>query len=70
MIKFENKENGRYYYLEITEDLLNDLTLVIHRGGNNYHTRQRRIFNDKNCVLAEVQRISKVRLQRGYQLIS
>jgi len=69
MIKFENTQNGRYYYLEITEDLLNDHTLIIHRGGNNYHTRQRRIFNNKDSVLAEIQRISKIREQRGYRLI-
>lgn len=69
MIKLENAENGRYYYLEITEDLFNDHTLIIHRGGNNYHTRINRVFASLDNLIGEMNRLMKVRLRRGYELI-
>ena len=69
MIKFENKVNGRYYYLEHIKDLFNAHTLIIHRGGANYHTRINRAFDTLDKISAEINRLTKARLRRGYELI-
>ena len=72
MIKFENPTNGRYYYLQIDRDILNDLVLTIIRGGSRSNSRVVRHFGYK-CPLTiqrEIQRICKVRLRHGYVDVS
>ena len=69
MIKFENPSNGRYYYLQIERDLLNDSILRVNYGGKNIH-RNRIIFcGSGNSILQEIDRISKRRVKRGYVLV-
>lgn len=71
MIKFENPENGRYYYLLVQRDLLGDLVLMVYRGGNHGLSFCRTInVGDTNIIAEDIQKISKKRLKRGYKLIS
>lgn len=70
MIKFENQQNGRYYYLSVHKDLLNDWVLSVIRGGR--HSRVVRHFG-YGCRMAlqkELDRLSKRRIKRGYTLVS
>lgn len=68
MLKFENPTNGRYYYLDVQRDLLDDCVLVIFRGGH-HHNRIDRIFLPSGDALrTTINRLSKRRLARGYIL--
>ncbi len=70
MVKFENKSNGRFYYLLVHKDMLNEWVLTIIRGG--IHSRCVRHFG-YHCrirIEKEIQRISKKRLKNGYTLMS
>lgn len=70
MLKFENKANGRYYYVIVKRDILNDLVLTIIRGS----CKQRREFSrggfNADDMQQEIKRITKRRLQRGYEIIN
>jgi hypothetical protein len=70
MIKFENKTNGRFYYMQITSDLLNECVLRIFYGGSRV-TRIRVVACDDRCSLQQIiEKISKRRLKRGYLLVT
>jgi hypothetical protein len=70
MIKFENKSNGRFYYLSVKKDMLNDDILHINYGGLSA-SRYRTICFASLCNMQkEIARISKIRLQRGYSLVT
>jgi hypothetical protein len=69
MIKFENKSNGRYYYLIINKDMFNEIVLTIIRGGNFNRVIRHYGFNCKTTILKEISRISKLRMKRGYILV-
>lgn len=69
MIKFENKENGRFYYLTLQKDILNDIVLTIIRGGNHISVRRTVRFNSLESITQEIQRLIKRRLARGYTLV-
>jgi len=70
MIKFENATNGRFYYIHIEKDLLNDCILRINYGGVSV-TRHRAIFcKDHNSLNRQIGRIIKKRLSRGYSLVT
>ena len=69
MLKFENKSNGRYYYIYVQRDLFDDSVLCVLRGGK--HSRIVR-YVKHGCLSAiqnEIERLSKKRKQRGYELI-
>ncbi len=69
MLKFENHINGRFYYLQIKRDMLNDLVINIIFGGRGV-TRLRTIACDSRLILhKEIEKISKTRLRRGYVLV-
>jgi hypothetical protein len=70
MIKFENPTNGRYYYLEINTDALNDLVLTIIRGGARSRVVRHFGYNCQSDIEREIERICKVRLKRGYVKIN
>lgn len=69
MIKFENKENGRFYYLSVKKDLFDEWVLVIFRGGANSRVVRTFGFNCLYSIQNEINRIAKIRLKRGYTLI-
>ena len=70
MIKFENKENGRFYYMKIEKDLFNDTVISIVRGGRNVSVNKLIFCIDEVSASKEVSRLSRVRLQRGYTLVN
>lgn len=68
MIKFENKSNGRFYYIEVKKDLFDELVIHITRGGRN-HSVNYLIYCDNPCSCrSQIDRIKKIRLRRGYTL--
>lgn len=69
MIKFENRSNGRYYYLKQERDLLDDYLLVISRGSRGVHRIVRRGFSTREEIEREIAKLSKIRLRRGYSLV-
>jgi hypothetical protein len=69
MIKFENKTNGRFYYLSLQKDILNDLVLTIIRGGRNSQRVLNVNYNCLDAITNELQRLIKRRLKRGYTLV-
>jgi len=70
MIKFENPENGRYYYLVKEKDILNELVLTVIRGGRNVRVVRRMGFGCESLIQKEIERISKKRIKRGYILVT
>lgn len=69
MVKFENHANGRYYYLSTERDLLDENVLVVIRGSRNCRVVRRVQFGSRDDCLAEIERISKIRVRRGYSLV-
>lgn len=69
MLKFENPSNGRYYYLETHRDLLNDLVLTITRGGAHSRIVRHFGYNCETTLIREIERIKRIRLKRGYELV-
>ena len=70
MIKFENASNGRFYYLYIERDLLNDRVLVCCRGGLNRSGIVRIICTDPAQIEKRISQITRVRLKRGYRIVN
>lgn len=69
MIKFENKSNGRYYYLIVERDMLDHLILTVIRGGLFGRRVRHMGYNCPYRIKKEIAKITAVRLKRGYQLI-
>jgi len=71
MLKFENKNNGRYYYIYVETDLFGDNVLCVIRGGTYVSgILSRMLSGTEETIQAEIERLSRLRLQRGYILIS
>ena len=70
MIKFENATNGRFYYLIIKTDLLNEMVLYANYGGVGISRSRTLCAGDRDTIHKEIERISKRRLKRGYSLVS
>ena len=69
MIKFENKSNGRFYYLLVQHDLFGDRILLAIRGGCYARVIRTLAFGDEQTIEKAISRISKQRLKRGYTLV-
>ncbi len=69
MIKFENKTNGRFYYLYIERDILNDLVLRIVRGGHRVSLSRTVSYVSPEAMFQKIQDIIKRRIKRGYTLV-
>lgn len=69
MIKFENKTNGRFYYLVSNTDILNDLVLTVIRGGIHSRVVRHYGFNNRIAIQKEIDRITRIRIRRGYTLV-
>ncbi len=70
MLKFENKENGRFYYIQSQSDLINDHVITITRGGANISVVRHMGFESHETLAKEIQRLTKKRLKRGYVLVN
>ena len=69
MIKFENKLNGRFYYVEIKKDLFEDVVIHIRRGGRNALVERLIFCSDARAAREELRIIHKRRIERGYTLV-
>jgi len=70
MIKFENKSNGRFYYLKIESDMLNECILRIFFGGQNISRVRTVSYDSKDAIQKEIERLSKRRIKRGYEIVT
>lgn len=70
MIKFENPNNGRFYYLTINKDMLNECVLRIVYGGKHSSRTRAILCDNRNAICNEIDRLSKKRIARGYVLIT
>lgn len=70
MLKFENKSNGRYYYITTERDIFNDLVLTVIRGGIHGRCVRHYGFNCQESIIREINRLTKLRIKRGYTLVS
>lgn len=69
MIKFENKANGRFYYVEVKRDLLGDLVININRGGSSYAIQRIVFCGDARSIRAKIREIIQRRTAKGYCLV-
>ena len=70
MIRFENKNNGRFYYILVERDDSDKLALRIIRGGRNIRVVRSVLFDCPLSVRKEVDRLAKRRIRRGYSLVT
>ncbi len=70
MIKFENKNNGRFYYVMVDSDLIHNSVLRVIYGGRHVSRHRTISCNDLSTMQKEIERITKKRLQRGYELVT
>jgi len=74
MLKYENPENGRYYYLAVYKDILDDYVLTVIRGGHLRGVRSRVVrhfgYACRMALQKELDRLSKKRIARGYRLVN
>ena len=70
MLKFENGENNRFYYIFVQSDLLGKNVLRVIYGGK-HHVRRITIYegNDKE-IDKKITELVKRRIKRGYTLIN
>lgn len=69
MIKFENKVNGRFYYLQVKRDIFDDLVIHITRGGRHVSHVSLVFCDNDRSVRDKIRQITQRRLARGYTLI-
>lgn len=69
MIKFENVNTLRYFYLITHKDLFDQWVLTIIRGGRHHRVVRHFGFNCRTAIKKEIEKISKRRIQRGYTLV-
>lgn len=65
LIKFENPDNGRFYYM--LQHFENDKpVLTIVRGGRKRKAIENHFYDDLTEINREIERRKKRRLQHGY----
>lgn len=70
MLKFENNQTGRYYYLITSRDLFDDVMITVIRGSKNKRVMKTNGYTCKKEAYFEIHKIIKRRLQRGYTIIN
>lgn len=74
LLKYENPINGRYYYIFVDKDILNDFVLTVIRGGTLRGVRSRTVrhfgYACRVALQKELDRLSKKRIARGYRLVN
>lgn len=70
MLKFENCSNGRFYYIDARHDLFGDLILHIVRGGTGVSVINILFVGNENNMRKQIDRLSRLRLRRGYTLVN
>ncbi len=69
MLKFENKSNGRYYYISSSKDLFGDISIKVMRGSKSKNILKTIGCRSKKEAFHEIHKIIKRRIQRGYTLL-
>ncbi len=70
MIRFENRENGRFYYMVVESDITNKFVLNIIRGGKHVRVITSITLYSDSMVRAEIDKRSKRRIRNGYSLVT
>jgi hypothetical protein len=70
MIRFENRENGRFYYMVVEQDITNKLILNIIRGGKRVRVLSSIPFDSPIVLERVIDRLSKRRIRHGYSLVT
>ena len=70
MIRFDNKSNGRFFYIQVGRDALNDMVLTVIRGGRGVSVVRHFGFNCLSLLQKEIDKLTKRRLKRGYDLVT
>jgi hypothetical protein len=70
MIRFENRENGRFYYMVVEQDITNKLILNIIRGGKRVRVITSILFESPFLLKIELDKRSKRRIRNGYSLVT
>jgi hypothetical protein len=69
ILKFENSDNGRYYYIIKEKDFFNHDILTIIRGGRRHRIMRHYGYNCEIHIQREIKRLSKLRIRHGYVLV-
>jgi hypothetical protein len=69
MLKFE-REDGRYYYMDIARDMFRAPVLRIIRGGHRVRVERTYGFGTIHQCEKEIERLSKIRIRHGYSIVS
>lgn len=71
MIKFENKSNGRYYYIFVETDIFGHNILGVIRGGMYKRGVYIAILSgNMGSIAKKIQEITVIRLRRGYTIVN
>ena len=69
MLRFENKENGRFYYLRLEKDVTDADILVIVRGGRNVRVTRSYSFDSRQDCEKKIRQVVRRRIRHGYTLV-
>lgn len=70
MIKFENQENGRFYYLRVEKDMTGEDVLVVVRGGRSVCVTRTYGFVDSQARDKRIKALMRRRIRNGYSLVT
>ena len=70
LIKFENKTNGRFYYVSVVRDLFADTVVVCRFGGRNSYRHRTYYQKNENKLKQFLSKLSLKRLSRGYEIVT
>jgi len=70
MIKFENQENGRFYYLRVQKDMTGDDVLVVVRGGRDISITRTYGFPNSQARDKRIKALMRRRIRNGYSLVT
>lgn len=69
MIKFENPENGRWYYILIQKDLVSENAVTVVRGGRDRVVVRHAGFYSRADLDIYLAMVQKRRIRNGYRLV-
>ncbi len=69
MLRFENKSNGRFYYMDIKNEY-NQFVIRITRGGRHVCIVRDIVLDGASSMAKEINRLTKRRVKRGYSLVT
>ena len=70
MIKFENQQNGRFYYLSVEKDMTGADVLVVVRGGRSVRVSRTYGFASPQARDKRIVALMQRRIRNGYSLVT